>query len=157
MLHARRCDVATRALTFRAFGTPVTQGSMNAYRRGERVIVTHSRQRELTAWRADVAEAAYVAASLGGWPLNGYAHVGLSIRFLFRRPASHVGRRLAVYPAYRAAMPAPDIDKLTRAVLDALTGVLYDDDRRVIVLHARKCWTDGEPGVVVSAALESLD
>jgi len=149
--------VATRALTFRAFGTPVTQGSMNAYRRGERIVMTHSRSRELTAWRADVAEAAYVAASMAGWPMNGSEYLGLSLRFLFRRPASHVGRRSAVYPAYRAAMPGPDIDKLTRAVLDALTGVLYDDDRRVVVLHAKKCWTEGEAGVIVSAALESLD
>ena len=33
---------------------------------------------------------------------------------------------------------APDLDKLTRAVLDALTGVLYLDDKQVIELHARK-------------------
>lgn len=130
---------------------------MNAYRRGERIVMTHSRSRELTAWRADVAEAAYVAASLAGWPMNGTEYLGLSLRFLFRRPASHVGRRLAVYPAHRAAMPGPDIDKLTRAVLDALTGVLYDDDRRVVVIHARKCWTDGEPGLMASAVLESLE
>lgn len=149
--------MASRQLTFRAFGVPVTQGSMNAYRRGDRVVMTHSRSRELTAWRADVAEAAYVAASLGGWPMGTTEYLGLSLRFLFRRPASHIGQRVSVRASHRAAMPGPDLDKLTRAVLDALTGVLYDDDRRVVVIHARKCWTEGEPGLMASAVLESLD
>jgi crossover junction endodeoxyribonuclease RusA len=146
--------VATRSLTFRAFGVPITQGSMNAYRRGDRIVLTHSRQRELEQWRADVAEAAYVAGSLGGWPLGTSLHVALSLRFMFRRPASHMNRAGQARPAYGAAMPGADLDKLTRAVLDALTGVLYDDDRRVIVIHARKCWTASEPGLMASAVLE---
>lgn len=149
--------MASRTLTFRAFGTPVTQGSMNAYRRGDRVVLTHSRSRDLMTWRADVAEAAYVAASMGGWPMGTSQYLGLSLRFLFRRPASHLNKAGRATPAHGAAMPGPDLDKLTRAVLDALTGVLYDDDRRVVVIHARKCWTEGEPGLMASAVLESLE
>ena len=37
-----------------------------------------------------------------------------------------------------------DIDKLSRAVLDALTGVAYLDDRQVIQLEARKAYFKGQ-------------
>jgi len=34
----------------------------------------------------------------------------------------------------------PDLDKLVRAVLDALTDVCYEDDSQVIRLRASKVW-----------------
>jgi Holliday junction resolvase RusA-like endonuclease len=43
----------------------------------------------------------------------------------------------------------PDIDKLSRAVLDALTSVWYKDDSQVIQLEAQKIYTYGEPGVYI--------
>jgi len=42
----------------------------------------------------------------------------------------------------------PDIDKLARAVLDALTGVAYEDDEQVVKLVASKEYTDN-PGVTI--------
>lgn len=40
----------------------------------------------------------------------------------------------------------PDVDKLARAVLDALTGVLWVDDSRVVSLHVQKPYAiDGPP------------
>ncbi len=44
----------------------------------------------------------------------------------------------------------PDIDKLTRLVLDSLTGVLFVDDAQVVRLGAEKVWVDrftSAPGV----------
>ena len=34
----------------------------------------------------------------------------------------------------------PDIDKLIRPILDALTGIAYDDDNAVYEVYARKIW-----------------
>ena len=42
----------------------------------------------------------------------------------------------------------PDLDKLIRAVLDALTGIVYRDDSQVISIVASKSY--GDPGVNIS-------
>ena len=34
----------------------------------------------------------------------------------------------------------PDLDKLVRAVLDALTGVCYKDDSQVVYIETEKVW-----------------
>jgi Holliday junction resolvase RusA-like endonuclease len=48
-----------------------------------------------------------------------------------------------------SAIRPPDLDKLTRAILDALTAVVWLDDRQVVSLTATK--TQGPlPGVVVT-------
>lgn len=39
----------------------------------------------------------------------------------------------------------PDLDKLVRAVLDALTGVAFEDDSQVISLQAEEVFTMGDP------------
>jgi Holliday junction resolvase RusA-like endonuclease len=43
----------------------------------------------------------------------------------------------------------PDLDKLARAVLDALTGVYYLDDAQVVSLDLQKAYTHGAPGVYI--------
>ena len=40
----------------------------------------------------------------------------------------------------------PDLDKLVRGVLDALTGVCYRDDSQVVTLTAQKVW---EPVTII--------
>ena len=69
--------------------------------------------------------------------------VTVSLRFAFVRPASHygTGRNAAnlkasapLYPATRHHKSGGDIDKLVRAVLDAMTGVVYADDSQVVAL-----------------------
>lgn len=46
--------------------------------------------------------------------------------------------------------PSRDVDKLARAVLDSVTGVLWLDDRQVVTLTTRKRWGDWE-GVFIRA------
>jgi Holliday junction resolvase RusA-like endonuclease len=43
---------------------------------------------------------------------------------------------------------APDLDKLVRAALDALTSVAYEDDGQVTEIHAIKIY-GGVPGLEV--------
>jgi len=92
-------------------------------------------------WRAAVAAAA--AAAMGGDPpLHG--PVSVQIQFAFPRPKGHYGSgRNATtlrptapgYHAYR-----PDLDKLIRAIGDALTGIVLRDDAQIAALFVTKVY-----------------
>ena len=80
--------------------------------------------------------------------------LSVELVFFFPRPKSHLtstGMLKASAPTFRAQRP--DVDKLTRAVLDALTGIVYVDDCQVVSLLAQKEWGTS-PGVHV--IIESL-
>ena len=92
----------------------------------------------LKAWRNAIAEAAARAigeAALLKGPL------GLIVTFTLPRPKSHFGRAGNVLPSappYTAGHP--DLDKLARALQDALKGVVWTDDSQVVTLAARKVY-----------------
>lgn len=67
----------------------------------------------------------------------------VSMQLTFRLTAPKSVRR--EHPTVR-----PDLDKLVRAVLDALTGLAYKDDSQVVSIQASKTyWVDpGLRGVV---------
>jgi Holliday junction resolvase RusA-like endonuclease len=64
------------------------------------------------------------------------------VRVAFRlpRPKGHYGRRglRPSAPAYPNVMP--DLDKLARAILDALTGIVWRDDAQVVRLDVEKIY-----------------
>ena len=62
-------------------------------------------------------------------PIDGA--VQLELTFVLAKPKT-VKR---IYPFVR-----PDLDKLCRAVLDALTGIAYKDDQQVVTLNANKIY-----------------
>jgi len=47
----------------------------------------------------------------------------------------------------------PDVDKLARALLDALTGVAYGDDAQVVEMHVCKTYGDDARTTVTVKAL----
>ena len=50
-------------------------------------------------------------------------------------------------------LQTPDIDKLERAVLDALTGIVWADDCQVVAVHKTKRWCHrGHEGVRITLA-----
>lgn len=65
------------------------------------------------------------------------------LRLRLQRPASAPKKR-RTWPKGR-----PDLDKLVRGCLDALTGIVWADDARVVEIHATKDY--GEPGLDVEA------
>jgi len=73
--------------------------------------------------------------------------VEVELGFFFARPKAHFGTGknagavLASAPRHMIVMP--DIDKLARCALDALTGVVFKDDAQITLLTARKGF--GEP------------
>ncbi len=141
----------TGAPVFFVDGRPRPQGSKDALAPG----VVRERSPHLKAWRRRVAATARAA----GWnarpsdtPPDKPAAVG--IVFVMRRPKSHYtpkGKLRDSAPAFPDT--PPDIDKLTRAILDALTGVCWPDDGRVIVARLVKVYGPREGvGVLVSHA-----
>ena len=139
--------IATQVvLTIEVHGVPVPQGSMRAFARNGHAWATSDNPRT-RPWKAAVtAEAARVVASMG-WPTPAYGRdpVGVSIVFRLPRPKGHHGTRgqlLPSAPKYPAVLP--DIDKLARAILDALTGVVWRDDAQVVALDVYKRYATGD-------------
>ena len=148
-------------ISFRVGATPAPQGSLSAFvvypKDGgrPRAVSSHGKKsspgvKALHAWRGAVEDEARKAIGTGG-PYAGPVRVHL----LFRLP------RPASKPRWRwLPWERPDLDKLTRATLDALTGIVYDDDARVVDLHARKRYAlPGDPpsGFVRVVPLDDLE
>lgn len=97
-----------------------------------------------------VREAALVA--IGSVTSPPFVEVALVVELTFRldRPVGHWAKKgdglIKKAPAYPRRKP--DLDKLTRQVLDALSGILFDDDARVVRLIVEKEFaTPGHAGV----------
>ena len=74
--------------------------------------------------------------------------VSVILYFNLLKPKSAPKKRL--YPVTK-----PDVDKLARAVLDALTGIAIVDDSQVIEIRAVKDYAD-EPGVGIALTSVSM-
>jgi crossover junction endodeoxyribonuclease RusA len=99
-----------------------------------RAVITHDNTRTMP-WRRLVAERARdaIAAPIAG-------PVDITLTFWLPRPPSVSAKRRPT-PCCK-----PDLDKLVRAVLDALSGIAYVDDAQVVVLMAGKRYADAQPG-----------
>jgi Holliday junction resolvase RusA-like endonuclease len=113
----------------------------------------HFGMREVTGarldeWRALIATAA-ARAMKQEMPFTGPVQVQLT--FYFPRPKSHtVAQREQPYVTTRERY---DVDKLSRAVLDALTtSACYGDDSQVAHLEATKYYAmpNEKPGVAIT-------
>ncbi len=126
----------TSALTVWAPGIPVTQGSKNRDRHGRMYDAKH---RELRWWR-DLIALQTVRARRGALTWSGPVQVRLA--FLLPRPPSHRRADGRLTPsAPRLPVSRHDLDKLTRAVFDALTASqVWGDDGQVVGLVASKSY-----------------
>lgn len=107
-------------------GRPVPQGSLK-FINGHAI---HVRANDLAVWRATIANEARRT-------LIGKASEGVEIHITFQLARPKTVKR-------KEPFKRPDIDKLARAVLDALTGVAYDDDEQVVKLIASKEYAETE-------------
>lgn len=127
----------TDCLHLRIHGEPVPQGSVSSFN-GRVVGVTA----KLRKWRDAVR-----AASIERWgataPFDG--PVAVSALFILKAPQK---------PRWPVPAVTPDLDKLARAVGDALThtkdkpGILVNDSR-IVAWHVSKAYGDN-PGVLIS-------
>lgn len=137
--------------SFFVSGVPRPKGSTRSFRhnRTGKIITWADNAERLRPWQRAIAVAARAA---GLKPASG--SVDLVVRFYLPRPKRHYGARGLRPSAPDAHTQKPDLDKLLRAVLDALTGVAYRDDGQVLLIEAMKLWADEEaegrgPGVLI--------
>jgi Holliday junction resolvase RusA-like endonuclease len=128
--------VSANNVSFQVHGLPVPQGSTRSWVVNGKPVIT-SAATGLSTWRRLVADVAQRYAPDEPWE----GPVGIELHFGLPRPKS-APKRKRVWPDKR-----PDLDKLTRAVLDALTYVVFADDSQVVNIRATKDY--GAPGVVV--------
>jgi len=127
-----------RSITFDVDGVPVPQGSKTCLCRGGRPMMFEN-NKAWGKWRTAVAKVARLQSVTWG------AHSPLMVEMIFSFPFDGTNS------SNDWKVTSPDIDKLTRAVLDGITfdkagrGVLHDD-AQVVRLIVDKVFGP-EPGV----------
>jgi crossover junction endodeoxyribonuclease RusA len=127
------------------FGVPLPQGNKTVYNGHVVEGKTPDAREAFKSWRGAVADKARSAAEVHGTFPDGPLH--LSLTFWMPKPAS-------AKKGERWHWKRPDIDKLERAVLDALTqsGLIRDDSRVCSVAKSKLYAIDRAPGVLISIA-----
>jgi len=128
-------------------GTPAAKGSFKAFMpKGGHYPILKNDNARTGPWQERIALAVHEV-----WP-HGLMRggVALSLYFTFTRPKGHYGTGRNAGKLKPSAphnmLKTPDVDKLERAVLDALKGVLYVDDKQVFRVRKLKRYGDyGEP------------
>ena len=107
-------------------------------------------------WRRQVA-AAYVDHCFGDM-LDG--PVSVTVNFYLPRPKSHYGTGRnagALKPSAPAEhLTMPDLDKLQRAVGDALTRLAWRDDSQIVAWHAYKHYATTDHPVGAQITIQEL-
>ena len=106
-------------------GLPVPQGSLKMMNGN----IIHVKDKELKAWRTDIGN---TARNCGVQLIEKDRGVTIDLMFCMPKPTS-VRRPILC--------TRPDLDKLIRAVLDALTGIAYIDDGQVVAITASKIYS----------------
>lgn len=131
-----------KKLQFQAQGLPVPVGSYTPrQRRDGSLYLLRQNSAGAKKWKRAVLTAAMDAIALNKWPKqDDSANYTISLSFLLPKPKS-----------VKRAQPTvkPDIDKLCRGTLDALTqaGAIQDDARVTQLVACKTYAADGEePG-----------
>lgn len=125
-------------LEFTVYGKAEPQGSTRAFipKGWTRAIIT-SDNPKLKSWRQELAKAAMVAcceAEKDEFPIHPRVPLQVALQFFFSPPKK-------VNCPHKTTRP--DLDKLMRATLDGMTGIVYTDDSQVA--HAQISKTFGTP------------
>ncbi len=132
-------------LKIRVIGIPATAGSfVPRKRKNGSLYLLRSGSQKHREWRQTAEATIRQAVKLWEWETSPEDEYSVSLSFLLPKPKS-VSR----------AQPnvKPDIDKLCRSTLDALTvGKAIDDDARILQLTASKTYTGSneQPGCYIT-------
>ena len=145
-----------KTLTVWVPGHPITAGSKRAFNHAKtgKIIVTDDTGAKGKVWRTTVQ--AYVHQKFNGPIIAG--PVSVSLAFHLVRPKDHwgTGKNLGTLKASAPEFHTkkPDIDKLARAVNDALTGIIWRDDSQVVLEMLQKKYTNATPGCEITIVQE---
>ena len=123
-----------KTFSFVVPGKPAAQGSKRLL---GKVMVESSKA--VKPWRALCGSLCIDALPLGWYAIMGEP-MRVRVDFTFKRPKHHLrtnGELKPKAPDFPAGRVG-DVDKLSRALLDACTGIAWDDDSQVVDLEARK-------------------
>ena len=117
-------------LSFTVYGTPIQQGNLRAgpHITGQRTKLYCADGKKLRPWRQEVAGTAQSLMD-GAQPTRDAVEV--VVHFYFAKPKSTPKR-------IEHKTTKPDIDKLERGILDALTGIAFHDDAQVVSVRKTK-------------------
>ena len=143
----------TERIGIRVYGLPIPQGSKTANRFGHGVRDANAQR--LGPWRRKVKEH---AADVLRYHDTITGPVRVWVRFTFTRPPAHyrTGRNAHLLRDQAPRLPIGhglgDIDKLQRAIFDALTDAgAWSDDRLIVEVRARKLYA-GEDELALDQA-----
>lgn len=133
-------------------GIPAPKGSARAFfvKNLNRAVITNANAKT-KPWEQAIRAEAHAAEGIAGCAPH-TAAVRVTATFYFPRPKGHFGAKGLKPAAPRENTKKPDLDKLARALLDALTGIAFVDDSQVIDLRVEKRYVpnDGsQPGMAV--------
>lgn len=142
----------TGHIAFTVLGRPEPQGSSKGFiycgKDGKQRVAITSDNPQMKNWRQNVGWCALDAISRAAnrGRIAREAPVRLTVSFFLQRPVSVPKRRIA--PTVK-----PDVDKLVRAVSDALTGIVWEDDAQIVEIVAQKSYGLPERTEIVVEAL----
>lgn len=129
-------------MTFTVLGPAACKGSTVSFMGKSGRIVTKTDSQTLGGWTQAVK---WAAKGAGVRLVERPGAVAVSVRFEFVKPQSAQKRE---HPTVK-----PDIDKTLRALLDALTGIAWEDDAQVVMVAASKSYgPDAKTEITVRAA-----
>lgn len=135
-----------KTLELVVYGVAQAKGSIRAFMpKGFNRPVLTSTNRNLAQWEALVRQEAQKHAPQTFFD----GPVRVVLNFYLPRPQS-LPRKVTHH------MKKPDLDKLTRGILDALTPVVWRDDAQVVDVRATKHYQDDRLAPCVSIYVEEL-
>lgn len=145
-------------VAFTVLGVPAPQGSFRAitHRYTGRVMLKQDNKRTMP-WRKEVAGVAVEAVKAAGLAKPMTGPLEMSVVFWLPRPKGHFGKKGLRPSAPRFPSKKPDLSKLLRAAEDALTGIVYDDDARIVRHLTFKEYANEVHGPSMTMAVEELD
>jgi crossover junction endodeoxyribonuclease RusA len=124
-------------LSFTVYCTPAPQGSKNGFvvkgKNGPRAVVVEN-SKKTKPYRQAITQTImqeFSANAITSPWADKHVPVWVTLNFYLSKPPSAPKRRFS--PSVK-----PDVDKLVRATLDSLTGVIFKDDAQVVELSASK-------------------
>ncbi|MHB1098129.1 MAG: RusA family crossover junction endodeoxyribonuclease [Burkholderiales bacterium] len=131
-------------------GVPIPKGSTKAFpfrrKNGKLGVAVTAANEKTKLWQVQMARCAAKEWHWRGgvWP----GPIFLTVHFFLPRPKS-VSKKIIYH------LKKPDLDKLLRTVLDALTGIAYLDDAQVVTVQCTKSYTCLQSGAHIY--VERLD